>query len=111
MKEAMTEYWKEGFQIHIHTNGDLAMEVVLNIVEELNMKWPRGTTHRTTIEHAGFFTRDQAKLLAKLNCLVSAQPYYNYCLADKYSEVLCSHNLLSYTYESFINILQQSCYM
>ena len=88
MKEAMECYWKEGFQIHVHTNGDLAMEVVLDIVEDLSMKWPRGTNHRTTIEHAGFFTRDQAKLLAKLNCLVSGQPYYNYCLADKYSEVL-----------------------
>ena len=83
----MEEYWKEGFQIHIHTNGDLAMEVVLNIVEELNTKWPRGNDHRTTIEHAGFFTKEQSKLLAKLNCLVSAQPYYNYCLADKYSQV------------------------
>ena len=66
MKKAMEEYWKEGFQIHIHTNGDLAMEVVLNIVEELNTKWPRGSDHRTTIEHAGFFTKEQAKLLAKL---------------------------------------------
>ena len=83
----MTEYWKEGFQIHVHTNGDLAMEVVLNIVEELMNKWPRGTNHRTTIEHAGFFTKDQAKRIARLKCLVSAQPYYNYCLADKYSEV------------------------
>ena len=87
MKKAMEVYWKEGFQIHIHTNGDLAMEVVLNIVDELNTKWPRGRDHRTTIEHAGFFTKEQAKLLAKLNCLVSAQPYYNYCLADKYSQV------------------------
>ena len=58
-----------------------------NIVEELNKKWPRGSDHRTTIEHAGFFTKEQAKLLAKLNCPVSAQPYYNYCLADKYSQV------------------------
>ena len=87
MKEAMEEYWKADFQIHIHTNGDLAMEVVLSIVEELNEKYPRGTDHKTTIEHAGFFTKEQAQLLAKLNCLVSAQPYYNYCLADKYSQV------------------------
>ena len=91
MKEVMAQYWKEGFQIHIHTNGDLAMEVVLNIVEELSLNWPRGKDHRTTIEHAGFFTKDQAKRLATLNCLVSAQPYYNYCLADKYSEVLRKH--------------------
>ena len=88
MKTVMTEYWKEGFQIHVHTNGDLAMEVVLNIVDKLVRKWPREEEHRTTIEHAGFFTRDQAKRIASLKCLVSAQPYYNYCLADKYAEVI-----------------------
>lgn len=86
MRDTMTEYWKEGYQIHVHTNGDLAMEEVLNIVDMLMGKWPR-KNHRTTIEHAGFFTKDQAKRLASLKCLVSAQPYYHYCLADKYSEV------------------------
>ena len=43
--------------------------------------------HRTTIEHAGFFTEAQARRLARLGCLVSAQPYYHYVLADKYSEL------------------------
>ena len=55
----MREYWTEGFQIHVHTNGDLAMELVLNIVETLSQESPR-PDHRTTIEHAGFFTEDQA---------------------------------------------------
>ena len=62
------------------------MELVLDIVETLNAEMPRDD-HRTTIEHAGFFTEDQAVRIQKLGCLVSAQPYYHYVLADKYSEI------------------------
>lgn len=86
MEETMREYWKHNFQIHVHTNGDLAMEVVLDIVQKLSKEMPR-KLHRTTIEHAGFFTKDQASRLKELDCLVSANPYYHYVLADKYSEV------------------------
>ena len=35
------QYWAEGFQIHVHTNGDLAMELVLDIVERLGEEQPR----------------------------------------------------------------------
>ena len=35
------QYWTEGFQIHVHTNGDLAMELVLDIVERLGEEQPR----------------------------------------------------------------------
>jgi len=86
MEETMRAYWQKNFQIHVHTNGDLAMEVVLNIVEKLSSEMPRDD-HRTTIEHAGFFTKEQAQQLSELKCLVSANPYYHYVLADKYSEV------------------------
>lgn len=82
----MRHYWRENFQIHVHTNGDLAMELVLDIVETLSKELPR-PDHRTTIEHAGFFSSDQAARLARLGCLVSAQPYYHYVLADKYCDL------------------------
>ena len=106
MTNKYCQYWAEGFQIHVHTNGDLAMELVLDIVERLGEEQPRPgpasscmqclsitlpspcrPDHRTTIEHAGFFTEAQARRLARLGCLVSAQPYYHYVLADKYSEL------------------------
>ena len=85
-KDTMRHYWRENFQIHVHTNGDLAMELVLDIVEALSQEIAR-PDHRTTIEHAGFFTRDQAERQQRLGCLVSAQPYYHHVLADKYSEL------------------------
>ena len=59
LEEAMAVYWAAGFQIHVHTNGDLAMELVLDIVERLGARQPR-PDHRTTIEHAGVFSEEQA---------------------------------------------------
>lgn len=86
LKVAFEAFWKAGFQIHLHTNGDKGMENVLENVKELLDKYPdTRDTHRTTVEHAGFFNEDQARRLGEYKCLVSAQPYYNYILADKYS--------------------------
>jgi len=86
-QERMFEaYWKAGFQIHLHTNGDGGMANLLKNVKEMVRLHGRRDTHRTTVEHAGFFTKEQADELKEYNCLVSAQPYYNYILAEKYSE-------------------------
>ena len=41
MTKKYFQYWAEGFQIHVHTNGDLAMELVLDIVERLGEEQPR----------------------------------------------------------------------
>lgn len=83
--EMMKVYWMNGFQIHVHTNGDLGMETLLSIVETLSKVSPR-VHHRTTVEHAGYFTEEQADKIAELGLLVSAAPYYFYTLADKYCE-------------------------
>lgn len=84
LAEMMRIYWRNGFQIHVHTNGDLGMDKLLDIVETLSKESPR-EKHRVTVEHAGYFTEDQADRIAKLGLLVSAAPYYFYTLADKYS--------------------------
>ena len=85
VEKIMDHYWKSGFQIHLHTNGDKAMALVLENVQKLCQKYPR-KNHKTTIEHAGFFTKDQADILASLGCYVSAQPYYHFALKNAYSK-------------------------
>ena len=65
VSEIMEYYWKAKFQIHLHTNGDKAMDLVLDNVEYLLQKFPR-ENHKTTIEHAGYFTEKQADKLATL---------------------------------------------
>lgn len=82
LEDTMRVYWRNGFQIHVHINGDLGMQKLLDVVETLNKESPR-ENHRVTVEHAGYFTKDQADRIAQLGLLVSAAPYYFY---DKYSE-------------------------
>lgn len=84
LEKMMRVFWRNGFQIHVHTNGDLGMKTLLDTVEKLMNESPR-EHHRTTVEHAGYFTEDQADRIAKLGLLVSAAPYYFYTLADTYS--------------------------
>ena len=68
MRIVMAYYWKADFQIHLHTNGDKAMDLVIENVINLQKVFPR-VDHKTTIEHAGFFTEKQADQLAELGCL------------------------------------------
>jgi len=78
-------YWNAGYQIHIHVNGDLGLEVVLNILEKLMAEQPRAD-HRTVIVHFANSSEEQIARIARLGALVSANPYYPVGFADKYAE-------------------------
>jgi predicted amidohydrolase YtcJ len=79
-------FWKEGYQIHIHVNGDLGMEKLLEIIEKHMAEYPR-EDHRTTIVHFANSTDEQVQKLARLGCIVSANPYYVTGFSDKFAEV------------------------
>jgi len=76
-------FWNEGFRIHVHTTGDLGLELVLDILERLQWERPR-FDHRFTIEHFGLSTPEQITRLGRLGGLVSANVYYVYELAHAY---------------------------
>jgi predicted amidohydrolase YtcJ len=78
-------YWDAGYQIHIHVNGDLGLEVVLGIIETLMAEEPRAD-HRTVIVHFACSSEDQVGRIARLGALVSANPYYPAGFADKFGE-------------------------
>ncbi len=79
-------YWDEGFQIHIHVNGDLGLEMVLDTIERRMAENPR-TDHRTVIVHFANSTEEQVDRIAAVGAVVSANPYYPVGFADKYGEV------------------------
>ncbi len=79
-------WWDKGYKIHIHITGDLAFEKYLDIVERAMKRHPR-KNHRTTFHHVGLFDARQAQRAADLGIEISANPYYLWALADKYSEV------------------------
>jgi predicted amidohydrolase YtcJ len=86
LERAARVFWNKGFQIHVHVNGDLGMQVTLDLLEKLVKENPR-EDHRFTMHHAGYFTEAQAKRMGELGVAVSAQPYYLLALGDMYSEV------------------------
>jgi predicted amidohydrolase YtcJ len=79
-------YWDAGFQIHVHVNGDLGLDMVLDMVERRLAETPRHD-HRTVIVHFANSTEEQIERIASLGCIVSSNPYYPVGFADKFGEV------------------------
>ena len=77
-------FWDEGYQIHIHQNGDAALDRLLLTLEKNLARNPRDD-HRTTVVHFGYSAKEQLKKMKELGVLVSANPYYVTALSDLYS--------------------------
>jgi len=84
-EQQMNFYWDKGYKINIHANGDLGVQLCLDIAEKMMKRKPR-ENHRLTLHHMGYFTAEQADLMQKLGIEASVNPYYLWALADKYSE-------------------------
>ena len=77
-------FWRAGFQLHAHANGDAAVDRFLRLIEGLQQDFPR-PDHRSTIEHLAYSTEPQSAQLAKLGAQASVNPYYHYILSEAYS--------------------------
>ncbi len=77
-------FWNDGYQIHIHQNGDAALDRLLLTLEKNLARYPRAD-HRTTVVHFGYSAKDQLKKMKELGVVVSANPYYVTALSDLYS--------------------------
>ncbi|PCE62542.1 amidohydrolase [Sediminicola luteus] len=78
-------FWNKGFQLHFHTNGDMSTDVLIDHISRMQKQHPR-TDHRTALEHFAYATESQLKHLAALDAQISANPYYQFMLADIYAE-------------------------
>ncbi|MBV8487707.1 MAG: amidohydrolase family protein, partial [Planctomycetaceae bacterium] len=85
LREATKLYWDAGYQIHIHVNGDLGLDVVLDALERCMRETPR-YDHRTVLVHLACSTEQQVARIARLGAVVSANPYYVTALADRYGK-------------------------
>jgi predicted amidohydrolase YtcJ len=77
-------FWDDGFQIHIHQNGDAGLDRLLVTLKKNLDRNPR-MDHRTTVVHFGYSAKDQLKQMKELGVVVSANPYYVTALSDLYS--------------------------
>jgi predicted amidohydrolase YtcJ len=79
-------FWKEGYQLIVHQNGDMGLELSLNTLEGLQHRLPR-YDHRFGIHHFAFSEKDQIKRAARLGAEISSNPFYVHMLGEQYSKV------------------------
>lgn len=87
-------YWNAGYKIHVHCTGDQGVELALDVLAKLQWERPR-FGHRFTIEHFGLSTPEQARRIAELGGLVSANIYYLYELSEMYAREGLGHERAS----------------
>lgn len=85
LHKMMRFWWDAGYTIHIHCNGSGGLTAILDALEVLQKENPK-QDHRLTIEHFGESTAEQAKRIADLGAVVSANPYYLFSMGDKFSD-------------------------
>lgn len=93
-REIASAAWDAGFHIHVHTTGDLGVELALSTLEELQARAPRDD-HRFTFEHFGLSTPEQVERIAAQGAQVSANVYYVHELAPTYAELVLGHDRAS----------------
>jgi predicted amidohydrolase YtcJ len=78
-------FWKAGYKLHAHTNGDASAAALIDMLGDLQREYPRAD-HRLTLEHFAYTTEEQLRQFAALGGVISANPYYHYILSDLYGE-------------------------
>jgi predicted amidohydrolase YtcJ len=73
--EAVEDTHRNGFQIGIHANGDVAIEMVLNAYERVIKKWPRSNI-RHRLEHCSLINPDLLKRIKATGSIPT--PFYTY---------------------------------
>ncbi|MEH6365535.1 MULTISPECIES: amidohydrolase [Pseudomonas] len=69
LQKMVQVYHQAGMQLHIHTNGDEAVELMLDALEAAVDMWPRAD-HRHTLQHCQVIEHAQLRRTAKLGlCL------------------------------------------
>ncbi len=84
-EEQLMMYWNNNYKIHIHANGDLGQQMVIDLVQKAQNLNPK-EDHRLTLHHMGYFDKPMAEKMKELGIEASVNPYYLWALADKYSE-------------------------
>lgn len=79
-------YWRAGYRVHVHANGDAGIGFTLGVFEDLQEKLPR-RPNALVMEHYGQPNETLNRRVANLNASVSANPYYLRALGDTYANL------------------------
>lgn len=80
-------YWDAGVHIHVHANGDAAINATLNALEYVQNERPR-VNHRFCVEHYVVSTTAQAKRMADLGACASVNVTYVNTRSQRYRDLV-----------------------
>ncbi|RTL67350.1 MAG: amidohydrolase [Hyphomicrobiales bacterium] len=83
LREAFRLALDAGVQIHTHTNGDEATELVLDCIEDALRKYPT-PDHRFTLQHCQLADAAQYRRMRKLGMCVNLFPNHHYHWGDQH---------------------------
>lgn len=83
--DVLEQFWRRGWSVHIHVNGDAGLDLVLDQIESMRSAHPRHAT-RVILEHYGYAREDQHARVARLGIAVSNNAYYLHELAPIYAK-------------------------
>jgi predicted amidohydrolase YtcJ len=85
-EEVLAAFAREGWDLHIHVNGDAGLDVVLDQIER-HAAVEEGPGRRIVLEHYGYAREDQHRRVQELDIAVSNNAYYVHELAPVYARV------------------------
>jgi hypothetical protein len=83
LKETMELALSNNVQVHCHTNGDEATELVLDTLEE-TLKWHPRRDHRFTLQHCQLANAAQFRRMRNLNMCVNLFPNHHFYWGDQH---------------------------
>ncbi|MGO0059605.1 amidohydrolase [Brevibacillus fluminis] len=83
LNRILTEAHKKGFQITVHAQGDRAIDMMLNCIEEAQKQHPREDA-RPRIEHAGITEPDLLERMKQLGVVPIPNPPFFYEYGEGY---------------------------
>ncbi|MFC3283729.1 amidohydrolase [Litchfieldella rifensis] len=79
--DMVQHYHQAGLHLHVHTNGDEAIAVILDALDEALAMWPR-PDHRHTLQHVQLIRQDQLKRVARLGACLNIFANHIYYWGD-----------------------------
>lgn len=83
-------YHQAELQLHIHTNGDEAVELMLDAIEEAQSLWPR-SDHRHTLQHCQIIDHAQLRRAARLGVCLNMFANHLYYWGDVHLNKTLGH--------------------
>lgn len=83
LKETFELALANGVQVHCHTNGDEATELVLDTLEE-TLKWHPRRDHRFTLQHCQLANAAQFRRMRNLGMCVNLFPNHHFYWGDQH---------------------------